>query len=114
LIFFLNLALQMRLDRLEGVGEMVWSDKSAVDATLTGFLDALSIKPDVPILPDSPLPCFLAYLSACQESDLYDLSLAIVKRFNPRMPELPVIKQNLNEHVETLYGAIQELLAMVK
>jgi hypothetical protein len=114
LIFFLKLALQMRLDRLEGVGEMVWSDKSAVDATFTGFLDALSIKPDVHILPDSPLPCFLAYLSAFQASDLYDLSLAIVKRFDPRMPELPVIKQNLKEHVETLYGSIQDLLARVK
>ncbi|MGD8725202.1 MAG: hypothetical protein PVG00_14775, partial [Desulfobacterales bacterium] len=40
LVYFLNLSFQMRLDRLEGVGDMVWSDKSAVDATLTGFLDA--------------------------------------------------------------------------
>ncbi|MGD8393272.1 MAG: hypothetical protein PVH74_17180, partial [Desulfobacterales bacterium] len=73
-----------------------------------------SMKPDVDILPDSPLACFLAYLSACQASDLRDLSEAIVNRFNPRMPELPVIKKNLSEHVETLYGAIQDLLEMVR
>jgi hypothetical protein len=30
------------------------------------------------------------------------------------MPELPVIKKNLSEHVETLYGAIQDLLEMVR
>lgn len=114
LVFFLKLSLQMRLDRLEGIGEMVWSDKAAVEASLTGFLEALSMKPDVDILPDSPLACFLAYLSACQASDLRDLSEAIVNRFNPRMPELPVIKKNLSEHVETLYGAIQDLLEMVR
>ena len=111
LVFFLNLSLQMRLDRLEGVGDMVWSDKSAVDATLTGFLDALSMKPDIHTLPDSPLPCFLAYLSVCQASDLHDLSSGIVRRFNPRMPELPIIKKNLSEHVETLDGAIRDFLS---
>jgi hypothetical protein len=72
------------------------------------------MKPDVDFLPDSPLSCFLAYLSACPASDLYDLSVAILNRFNPRMPELPLIKQNLGEHVETLHAAIQDLLARVK
>jgi hypothetical protein len=42
------------------------------------------------------------------------LSVAILNRFNPRMPELPLIKQNLGEHVETLHAAIQDLLARVK
>ena len=112
-VFFLHLSLRMRLDRLEGVGDVVWSEKVAVDATLTGFLDALSMKPDVDVLPDSPLPSFLAYLSACRASDLYDLSIAILKRFNPNMPELPVVEKNLSEHVETLYGAMQDLLAML-
>ena len=113
-VFFLNLSLQMRLDRLEGVGDLVWSDKAAVDATLTGVLDALSMKPDVDSLPDSPLACFLVYLSACRASDLYDLSVAIVKRFNPRLPELPIIKKNIGEHVETLYSSIQNWLSRVK
>lgn len=112
LVFFLKLSIQMRLDRLGGVGEIVWSDKAAVDATLTGFLDALSMKSDVDVLPDSPLACFIAYLSACQASDLLDLSEAIINRFNPRMPELPVIKKNLSEHVETLHGSIQQFLSI--
>lgn len=114
LIFFLNLSLQMRLDRLEGIGEMVWSPSEAVDATLTGFLDALSMKPDVDVLPDSPLTCFMAYLSTSDVSDLLDLTEAIVNRYNPRVPELPIIRKNLNEHVETLYGSIQDLLSRVQ
>jgi hypothetical protein len=103
LVFFLNLSLRMRLDRLDGAGEMMWSDDAAVEATLIGFLEALSMKPDIAALPDSALACFIAYLSSCTKKDLLDLSQAIVNRFNPKMPELPLIKKNISEHIETLY-----------
>ena len=103
LVFFLNLSLRMRLDRFDGTGEMMWSDKAAVEATLIGFLEALSTKPNIAALPDSALACFIATLSSCTKEDLLDLLQAIVNRFNPKMPELPLIKQNISEHVETLY-----------
>ena len=103
LVFFLNLSLHMRLDRFDGTGALMWSDKAAVGASLVGFLDALSRKPNIAVLPDSAPACFIAYLSACTKPDLLDLLQAIVNRFNPRMPELPLIKNNLSEHVETLH-----------
>jgi hypothetical protein len=112
LIFFLSLSIHMRLDRLDGIGEMVWSDSVAVDATLIGFLEALSMKPDVASLPDSPLACFIAYLASCTEGDLIDLTEAIVNRFNPQMPELTLIKKNIHPHVETLHGSIKQILSM--
>ena len=112
LIFFLNLSIHMRLDRIDGIGEMVWSDRIAVDATLTGFLEALSMKPDVPTLPDSPLACFMAYLASCTRDDLLDLTAAMVNRFNPQMPGLPVVRENWQEHVEILYRAIQKILTI--
>jgi hypothetical protein len=91
---------------------MVWSDSIAVEPTLIGFLEALSTKPDVPLLPDSPLACFMAYLASCTEGDLMDLSGAIVNRLNPQMPGLKVIEENIRPHVETLYAAIQQMLSM--
>ena len=103
LVFFLKLSLHMRLDRLDGIGEMMWSDAAAVEATLIGFLEALSIKTDIVALPDSPLACFIAYLSSCTKEDLLGLFQAIVDRFNAKMPELPLIKKNISEHAETLY-----------
>ena len=112
LIFFLSLSIHMRLDRLDGIGEMVWSDRVAVDATLIGFLEALSKKPDVPSLPDSPLACFIAYMTSCTAGDLIDLTEAIVNRFNPQMPELTLIKKNIHPHVETLHGSIKQILSM--
>jgi hypothetical protein len=112
LIFFLNLSIHMRLDRLDGIGEMVWSDSVAVEATLIGFLEALSMKPDVPSLPDSPLACFIVYLVACNEGDLIDLTAAIVNRFNPQMPGLTVVKKNIHKHVQILYASIQQILSI--
>ncbi len=112
LIFFLRLSIHMRLDRLDGIGEMVWSDSIAVEATLIGFLEALSMKPDVPSLPDSPLACFIAYLASCTEEDLIDLTAAIVNRFNPQMPGLTVVQKNMRRHAETLYTSFQQILSM--
>ena len=112
LVFFLNLSIHMRLDRLDGIGEMVWSDSVAVEATLTGFLEALSMKPDVSSLPDSPLACFIAFLAACSRKDLLDLSEAMVNRFNPQMPGLSVVKKNLHEHVAILHIAIRQMLSI--
>jgi hypothetical protein len=112
LIFFLNLSIHMRLDRIDGIGEMVWSDSIAVDATLTGFLGALSIKPDVPSLPDSPLACFIAYLASCTRHELLDLTEAMINRFNPKMPGLPVVRENWHDHVEILYRSIQQILTI--
>jgi len=103
LVFFLKLSLHMRLDRLDGIGDMMWSDKGAVEATLIGFLEALSMKPGLAALPDSVLACFIAYLSSCTKDDLLELSRAIVKRFNPGTPELTLIKKNIREHAETLH-----------
>ena len=112
LIFFLNLSIHIRLDRLDGIGEMVWSDSLAVEATLVGFLEALSMKPDIPSLPDSPMACFAAYLASCTQEDLIDLSGAIVNRFNPQMPGLKVVKKNIQQHVETLYASIHKILSI--
>jgi len=75
-------------------------------------LEALSIKPDISSLPDSPLACFIAYLASCTEGDLIDLTATIVNRFNPQMPGLTDVKKNLGEHVATLHVAIQQILSI--
>jgi hypothetical protein len=88
----------------------VWSEKAAVLATFTGFLEALALKPTIPILPDSPLTCFIVYLSSCTEAQLHDLLQAIVNTFNPGAPQRAIAKKNLSHHAQTLYNSIQQLL----
>ena len=109
LLFFLNLSLKMRLDRLDGVGDVVWADDAAVQGTLIGFLNALGLKENIPALPDTPLRCFFQYLSMCSKTDLRELSKSLLNRFNPDSPEIDLIKQHLDSHVDTLLGCIHHL-----
>lgn len=40
--FFLNLSVRMRLDRLDGTGDLVWMERPCLGACVAGFLDACS------------------------------------------------------------------------
>jgi hypothetical protein len=109
LVFFLNLSLKMRLDRLDGVGDIVWADDQALQGTLIGFLNALSSKANIPALPDTPLRCFFHYLSLCSKTDLHELCESLLNRFNPDSPEIDVVKQHLDGHVDALFDCIHDL-----
>ena len=107
LVFFFNLAIRMRLDRLDGVGKIVWSCDSALKGTLKGFFEGLTLKPQIREL-DKPLVyCFRNHLLSCSRAELLDLNRSIVQVYHSRAPEVPVIKQHLTQHVEDLYHAIQ-------
>jgi len=109
LVFLLNLSIRMRLDRIDGVGPIVWSDDIAVKATLEGFFEALALKHSISLFSDPIATCFRKHLLSCSESDVFDLSKGIVDAYNPLAPEVPIIKQNLETHVEVLCNAIQNL-----
>jgi len=110
LVFFLSLSIRMRLDRLDGVGKIVWSDDVAVEGTLIGFFEGLALKPSVDLLQDSVVDCFRKHLLSCSQADLFDLSQAMVNAYNPQAPEVPVIKRNLQSHVKILYNSIKNRL----
>ena len=107
LVFLLNLSIRMRLDRLNGVGDIVWSDDIAVEGALKGFFQGLRQKDSTGLSSDSFDTYFHDYLlSSCTEKDFYDLSLSIVNSYNPLAPEIPVIRDNIKKHAEVLFNAI--------
>ena len=106
LVFLLHLSIRMRLDRLDGVGDIVWSDNVAVEETLNGFFQGLALKLPISIFSDPLEDCFMGYISSWTEKELYDLSEAIVNLYHPKSPDVPVIKENLKAHMESLYKAI--------
>ena len=110
LIFFLKISIRMQVDRIDGVGDLVWANHSSVESTLKGVLEGLALKPDIPSLPDSIETCFKYYLSFCTREDLFDLFEALLKSLPPKSPEVPLVKVNLKEHGEMLYRAIRRTL----
>lgn len=108
LVFFLNLAIRMRLDRLDGVGKIVWSDDTAIKGTLKGFFEGLALKSQIRPFSKPLVSCFRQHLLSCSRAELLDLNRSIVQAYHSQAPEVPVIKQHLIQHVEDLYHAIQD------
>ncbi len=107
LVFFLNLSIKMRLDRIDGVGDIAWSDGIAIQGIVEGFFTALASKPLIKSISAPLNDCFQYYLSSYTESDLYDLLMDIADAYNPDSPDVPVIKQNLEKHVHDLILAAE-------
>lgn len=111
LVFFLNLAIKMRIDRLDGIGDIVWSDDVALTGALKGFFEGLSAKTSTRF-PGSLADGFRRHLSVCTHADLLDLNTAMIQTFHPMAPEVPVIKKHIGKHVEGLYNAVRRLEKM--
>jgi hypothetical protein len=109
LVFFLNMAIKMRIDRLDGVGEIVWSDDVALKGILKGLFEALALKPNISVFSESLDNCFRKHLLSCSGEDFFDLNCGIVQTYPLQAPEIPVIRQHLGKHVEDLYNAIRQL-----
>ena len=41
ILFFLHLTIQMRLDRLDGIGDVVWADDDCLEGVVAGFFEGL-------------------------------------------------------------------------
>jgi len=109
LVFFLNMAIKMRIDRLDGVGDIVWSDDVAIKGILKGFFEALALKPLFSMFSEPLDHCFRQHLLSCRRADFFDLNHAIVHTYSLNAPEVPVIQQHLEKHVEDLYNSIRQL-----
>lgn len=99
----------MRLDRLDGVGELVWSDDVAIQGTLDGFFRGLALKAEDGIISESFISFFQSYLSRCEKVDLYDLLQTVADRYNQDAPEIHLIKENLETHATVLHNAITNI-----
>ncbi len=106
LVFFLNLSIRNRLDRIDGVGEIGWAGDIAVSGTVKGFFDALKAGTGVTGIPASLAGGFRAYLASLSESDLLDLLCDIVGRYPPQLPEVAVIRGQLKAHAASLRRAL--------
>ena len=109
LVFFLNMTIKMRIDRLDGVGDIVWSDDVAIKGILQGFFEALALKPEFGVFEEHLSHCFRQHLLSCCRADFFDLNHAIVHTYPSQAPEVPVIQQHLEKHVVDLYNSIRQL-----
>jgi hypothetical protein len=107
--FFLNLSLRMRLDRLDGVGEIAWAGEGCLGLTWEGFQEALRIKEKQGSLTPGFRRAFLKDLSRFSEETLTDRFQDLLASYTPEAPDLSVIKKNIIPHIKQVQATVQSL-----
>ncbi len=98
LLFFLNLTIRNRLDRLDGTGALAWADDYAVKGTITGFFNGLTQVVRKLDLPQTFPAEFKNYIQAHSPETLHDLFSAVVDTIPGNSPEHDFIKNRLGKH----------------
>ena len=107
LFFFLNLSLRTRLDRLDGVGNLIWAEGDCLGRTWIGFLEGINIKEKERILWPGFVPSFLNWMKGLSLSDLAERFAALLESYDPDTPDLLIIKENIPPHILDTYNLIQ-------
>ena len=99
MVFFANLTLRNRLDRLDGTGELAWADDMAVAATVAGFKQAMD-EADVPLLDLPPL------LRSYTAEDWAALLGAVGAQYRLMAGEQALLDRHIPDHAASLRTAV--------
>jgi hypothetical protein len=109
LIFWLDLSIRLRLDRLDGVGEFGWAEDDMVEAALNGFFDGLALQVRFGRIPQELPDLFAGYLKALASDDRDTLLEGVVGRMKCQPSEKALIRKHLKRHGEKMTQAIDRL-----
>jgi hypothetical protein len=108
-VFLFNLSLRMRLDRLDGVGDMTWAPGLALKASVKGFFKGLRLQLTAQDLPSELADHFCIYIKSLSKSDITDGLGAVVATYNPAMPGLDIVKAHVRSHAAALHAVVTSL-----
>jgi hypothetical protein len=95
----------MRLDKLDGISDVVWADDFCVDATITGFFEGLEKKKELKNCCGSA-PSFLRLLKSFTKNELRQTFIPIAGQFE-MTKDCRVIQEQLKKHIDRLYLTLQ-------
>jgi len=109
-VFLLNLALRMRLDRLDGIGVPAWLEGFAVEESVRGFLETLAAFEKEQELPAGFVDQFRTLLTTFDQQDFAEIyqQLLAVDEQTPA-DEAILLKNRLPEHCHQLCKAVAAL-----
>jgi len=103
-IFLANLTVRMRLDRIDGVGAVAWLGDYCVEATIQGFVDAMKEKVMQGHCSPSVIGELTRALKAMSVAEWAELFRFVVDSYDESAPDVPVITENLADHVFLVYS----------
>ena len=105
--FFLNLSIKMRLDKMDGLGEVVWAEDGCEEAMVEGFFEALKLKESNDNYPEL-VNEFISLLKSFNAEELRISTQPLIELFSGT-GDLPVVIANLDGHAEKLFTVLQNL-----
>ena len=105
--YLLNLTIRMRLDKLDGLGEIVWIEDRCAEATLRGFFEAITLKEGLTNFIGNAEE-FRTLLQSFSIDDLKILVSPLLEQYRGT-GDFPVIVSNLDKHISELYITLQNL-----
>jgi hypothetical protein len=97
LVFFLNLTVRIRIDRLEGTGELAWAGPEAVPATVDGFREGL---------PDTLRTEWLRSIRGWTAAQLLGLLEPVTTFYTLMASEEALLARHLPAHARDLAAAL--------
>jgi hypothetical protein len=98
LFFLLNLSIRIRLDRLDGVGDLSWADEGCLQPSFEGFFQALAEKEHSGEITPGFLTGFRNYLKSLSLEELDVWLGALLDSTDPSTPDQAVLKRHLDRH----------------
>lgn len=100
-VFLIHLSMRMRLDRLDGVAEVVWAPDLCLEPMIEGFFQGLDLTARINGLPEALLDTMRLYFNQYDATDLTILARRIAQTvYDRRTEEHAIIHANLSSHVE--------------
>lgn len=109
IIFLIGMSLRTRIDRADGVGEILWADSYAVQATAQGFFEGLFSNTPTSDQETSLKKKIIDLSLEMTPDDLLDYSRMIIESYNPLSPDLPIIENNIENHARDLHQAFYRI-----
>jgi hypothetical protein len=109
LLFFLNLSLRMRLDRIDGTGAFCLVDEQVIPHIVKGFLKGLESKGSTATDGSNLCRSFLDFAGGFDGAELTEILEMIVAACNPQASEINLLKKNLGAHADLLVPHLGEM-----
>lgn len=106
LVFLLQLSMHMRIDRLAGVGDLIWIDDAVVPAMVQGFFGGLTAGCRARAIPPEAMDGFAAFLGAVSTGDLLSLCRQLAE-VHLHSDERAIVRPQLENHAALLHAALQ-------
>jgi len=107
----LHLTLKMRLDKVDGIGDVAWAGDFVVEAVIEGFFEGLRVMKREGRYPLGNLEDLRSLLKSFDEGELYKLFQPLLKAYQEEDPDdFSMITSKLEGHISHLYRVIRKVL----